>query len=106
MAHRTASKPILSLRSLPEVCGKDFFNNGSAAAQWPVSASFAPRSAIEGESAVVAAFLAVWALVLAARKEVRAIKVVVMIILPMAKNTSKREEETHPEQIGNLGLVH
>src|SRR5260370_39465413 len=62
MAHRHPSKPILILRFLFEVCGKDFFNNGIASAQCPVSASFAPRSAAE-ESPAVAGFLATWALV-------------------------------------------
>src|SRR5690242_7424470 len=56
MAQRTASNPILSLSSLFEVSGKDFFNNGIASAQCPVSASFAPRSAAKEGSAVVAAF--------------------------------------------------
>src|SRR5205809_5846282 len=63
MAQRTASKPILSLRSLFEACGKDFFNNGMASAQCPVSASFAPWSATADESGVVVAFLATCACV-------------------------------------------
>src|SRR5258708_22495154 len=66
MAHRTPSKPILSLRSLSEVCGKDFFNSGIASAQCPVSASFAPRSGTEEESAVAEGFLATWACATAA----------------------------------------
>src|SRR5215470_16071876 len=77
MAHRTASKPILSLRSLSEVCGKDFFNRGSASAQWPLSASFAARSVIAVESADVAGFLATWAWVTGAiRTSRRLVKIV------------------------------
>src|SRR6266853_1911911 len=63
MAHRTASKPTLSLSSLSEVPGKDLFNSGNASEQWPVSASFAPRSASAEESEVVGVFLATWAAV-------------------------------------------
>src|SRR5262245_58592068 len=61
MAHRTASKPALSLRSLSEICGKDFFSNGRASSQWPVSASFAPRSPSEEGEVVGAVLLATWA---------------------------------------------
>src|SRR5713101_7626979 len=61
MAHRTASKPTLSLSSLSEVPGKDLFNSGNASTQWPVSASFAPRSATAEGSEVVGVFLATWA---------------------------------------------